>query len=210
MSAGAFVASVNALTHAMERPPPQPPEGSFLAELLTLLIEWTRKFEEQLWRLQARWNPRYRGSAWIAHRLELPALVEYLYLEQSRPEGLRGTFSNYVVPPDFAEQCAKEFQARVGREITPSDFDRSRLYWGQFERQGGKPTYTPAGLDSVRSAMSKAEDLNPPPSFKRAPAAAPERPAEPEAPADSLDEIDAIFQDKHKDSIFEEHRPNID
>jgi hypothetical protein len=170
----------------------------FFSELLTLLIEWTRGFEQGLWRLRAAWDPQFRGSAGIARRLDLATLVEFLYLEQARPGGLRGVFTSYSVPPDLAEQCVKEFERRIGHVPQSSDFDRSRLYWQQYERERGKPAYPPVGADSIRDVLSKEDQTPPPPAFLRAkpvPVETPvEEPLEPEAPLDALDEIHAIFQ----------------
>lgn len=137
--------------------------SSTLLDLLNLLIAWTRRFEEQLWKLRARWDPRFAGSALVARRLDLPTLVEYVFLERMSPDGLRGLFSTYAVPPDLAERCAHEFERRVGREIEAEDFDRSRSYWRQYELERGKPAYVPIGVESIRATLSKPlEELAPP------------------------------------------------
>jgi hypothetical protein len=169
------------------------------SELLTVLIEWTRGFEQSLWKLRAAFDPQFRGGAGVARRLDLATLVEYLYLEQARPEGLRGVFASHIVPPDLAEQCAKEFERRIGREPQAGDFDRSRLYWQQYERERGKPAYPPIGVDSIRSVLSQTDQDPPSPAFLRAKPSPVEEPVaealEPEEPPlDALDEIHAIFQ----------------
>ena len=42
-------------------------------------------------------------------------------------------------------------------EIETKDFDRSRLYWKQYERENGKPAYVPIGIDSIRTSLNQTD-----------------------------------------------------